>query len=149
MRLILDHHGTKLDANWLDEAEDHAPVLKLFCPWGAATWLITERKLGAVPEETILFGLCDLGFGEPELGYVALQELIELRGPAGLRVERDLNFKPKASLLIYWQAARSAGQITDDDTSLKLAYRRMLSDAKRTGRKPKGILLGDLARRFE
>ena len=30
----------------------------------------------------------------PELGYFTLSELTGLRGPLGLRVERDLSFRP-------------------------------------------------------
>ena len=41
-----------------------------------------------------LFGYCDLGLGPgmAELGYVMLSELKALKGPAGLRVERDLYY---------------------------------------------------------
>ncbi len=46
---------------------DHLPVVKFFDPTGAATWLITEMMQD---EPDILFGLCDLGLGCPELGYV-------------------------------------------------------------------------------
>src|SRR5450755_4554581 len=48
---------------------DHKPVVKLFTPDGAATWLLTEID----PDDPDrAFGLCDLGFGCPELGYVSL-----------------------------------------------------------------------------
>jgi len=36
----------------------------------------------------IALGLADLGRGTPELGYVCMRELRELRGPLGLPVER-------------------------------------------------------------
>ncbi len=84
------------------------PVLKLFTPWSGATWLITECD---PQEETCLFGLCDLGLGFPELGYVSLTELEALRGPAGLRVERDRHFAPTMSLAAYADVARVAGHI--------------------------------------
>ena len=48
----------------------HYPVVKLFNPVGGGTWLLSEMD-----EQGIAFGLCDLGMGEPELGYVAIQEL--------------------------------------------------------------------------
>jgi integrase len=38
----------------------------------------------------LAFGLCDLGMGEPELGYVSLTELRTVRGKLGLPIERDL-----------------------------------------------------------
>ncbi len=49
---------------------DHFPVVKLFTPDAAATWLISE----ADPDDPDrLFGLCDLGLGYPELGYALLK----------------------------------------------------------------------------
>lgn len=44
-------------------------------------------------QDVCLFGLCDLGLGFPELGYVSLLELEALRGQAGLPVEIDLYWK--------------------------------------------------------
>jgi len=88
---------------------DFQPVVKLFCPWGAATWLISEID----PEEpTVAFGLCDLGAGEPEIGSVSIAELESLRGPLGLRIERDLYFKADKTLQAYAEEARRAGRIT-------------------------------------
>lgn len=84
------------------------PVLKLFTPWAGAMWLVTECD---PEEEWRLFGLCDLGLGYPELGYVTLPELEALRGPAGLRVERDRHFAATMSLAAYADAARAAGHI--------------------------------------
>lgn len=88
------------------ETDDFHPVVKLFCPWGAATWLLTE-----LDEDGVAFGLCDLGQGEPELGYVSLAELRELRGPGGLYIERDIHFRPRMTLAGYATAARAAGRI--------------------------------------
>lgn len=65
-------------------------LAKLFTPWGGATWHITEGRM--VDGDMILFGLCDLGHGCAELGYVSLRELAAIRGPWGLKVERDLYF---------------------------------------------------------
>ena len=148
MRLILDHHRTALIANWENETQDHAPVIKLFTPWAAATWLISELKPGTVPEEDLLFGLCDLGLGCPEPGYVALSELKSLRGPVGLRIERDVHFEPQATLSVYADAARSAEHITEGRTALRLAYRRQLAQAKLTSERVRGALLGDLRADF-
>jgi hypothetical protein len=86
----------------------HKPFLKLFVPWGAATWLISE-----LDEDGRLYGLCDLGMGEPELGYVMLSELESIRGPAGLKIERDLHWTPQYTLSEYAQAARNAGRIVE------------------------------------
>lgn len=87
---------------------DFMPVVKLFCPWGAATWLLTELD----PEQPdIAFGLCDLGMGEPEIGSVSLGEIADLRGPGGLRIERDRHFEAKQTLTAYAEEARRAGRI--------------------------------------
>ncbi len=85
---------------------DFDPVVKLFTPDGQCTWLLTE--LG---RDDIAFGLCDLGMGCPELGYVCMDELRNLRGPLGLPVEQDLNFAPNKSLLAYADEARQHGRI--------------------------------------
>jgi hypothetical protein len=60
---------------------------------------------------TRLFGLCDLGFGFPELGYVSLAELSALKGPLGLPVERDLHFVADKPLSAYADEARAKGRI--------------------------------------
>jgi hypothetical protein len=84
------------------------PVLKLFNPCGAATWLISERD----PEEPdLLFGLCDLGFGCPEIGRVSLAELEAIRLPYGLRIERDIHFRADKTLIQYADEARGRGSI--------------------------------------
>ena len=44
-------------------------------------------------------GLCDLGMGYPELGYVSIEEISGVRGPLGLPVERDLHFDPQGKTL--------------------------------------------------
>lgn len=88
---------------------DHAPVVKFFCPWGPQTWLITEAE--DVGHDMRLFGLCDLGFGCPELGYVMLSELTTLKGPFGLTIERDMHFSGDKPISEYAEEARSAGRI--------------------------------------
>jgi hypothetical protein len=81
-----------------EASEDFKPVVKLFCPWSAATWLLSELD----PEDTdIAFGLCDLGMGCPELGSVRLSELTAVCGPGGLRIERDRWFRPNKALSAY------------------------------------------------
>ena len=72
-------------------AGDFEPVIKLFVPWGAGTWLLTELN----PETNVAYGLCDLGMGFPEIGSVSLDEIAETRGPGGLRIERDRWYRPK------------------------------------------------------
>lgn len=88
---------------------DPLPVVKLFMPDGAATWLLTE--LDPV-EPTRAFGLCDLGLGSPELGTIDLNELARLRGYLKLPVSRDIYFQPQKSLSAYAADACAAGRIT-------------------------------------
>jgi hypothetical protein len=85
---------------------DFKPVVKLFTPDAQCTWLLTE--LG---NDDIAFGLCDLGMGCPELGYVCMRELRELRGPLGLRIECDLHFEADKSISAYADEARTHGRI--------------------------------------
>lgn len=86
------------------------PVVKLFTPDGSATWLISEGY--EEPDGDMrLFGLMDLGFGSPELGYAMLSEIEDVRGGLGLPVERGLYFKPQYRLSYYTRMARHAGMI--------------------------------------
>jgi len=87
---------------------DFCPVVKLFTPDAACTWLLTEID----PEDAdIAFGLCDLGMGFPELGSVSLSEIASLRGALGLPVERDRSFKPSKRISEYAAEACSSGHI--------------------------------------
>jgi len=96
---------------------DPAPVLKLFNPLGAATWLATE--LGE--DGDTLFGLADLGFGCPELGYFSLSEIASVRLPFGLGIERDIGFETPFPLSRWTDAARRAGSIQWAETLLRRA----------------------------
>jgi hypothetical protein len=83
------------------------PVVKLFHPVGAGTWLLSELD-PTDPDRA--FGLCDLGFGTPELGYVSLTELQGVK-KMGLGVERDLWFTADKTIAEYAAEARAAGRI--------------------------------------
>jgi hypothetical protein len=80
----------------------------MFTPDAQATWLISEMNPA---DRDTLFGLCDLGLGEPELGYVSLTELQTLRGPWGLLVERDTQFQATMTLSQYAELALQARRI--------------------------------------
>lgn len=108
----------QLLANGRAPDKDHAPVLKLFNPAGAATWLATEFD----PDGDILFGLADLGMGCPELGSFGLAELEGLRLPFGLRIERDLHFSTDQPVSVWADTARSTGSIIAAER--RLAARR-------------------------
>lgn len=110
--LITDAQRAQLLANGrqslADEGFDPQPVVKLFTPDAGATWLLTEID---PDDDDHAFGLCDLGLGFPELGYVSLAELATLRGRLGLPVERDLHFKADKAISIYAREARMLGRI--------------------------------------
>lgn len=113
--LITDELYARLLANGARSAAgediDPRPVVKLFTPDAGAIWLLTE----ADPEDPDrLFGLCDLGLGEPELGYVSLAEIRSVRGRLRLPVERDLFFTAEHSLSWYALRARQSGRIVTD-----------------------------------
>jgi hypothetical protein len=111
MKLVTKAQLEKMIANGRESRErdvDHAPVVKLFTPDANATWLLTEVD----PENPDLaFGLCDLGLGFTELGYVSLAELEGLKGSLGLAVERDRFFVAKKTIVEYSIEARSSGRI--------------------------------------
>ncbi|MFD1105409.1 MULTISPECIES: DUF2958 domain-containing protein [Sphingomonadaceae] len=86
---------------------DPVPVVKLFNPLGAATWLATELD----EDDDTLFGLADLGFGCPELGYFSLSEIASLRLPFGLGIERDIGFSTTVRLSVWADTARRVGSI--------------------------------------
>jgi len=111
-RLITKAEQIEMVKNGLQTRKDHIgnhkPVVKLFTPDAGFTWLLSELN----PEEPdIAFGLCDLGLGFPELGYVRLSEIASVRSRFGLAVERDLHFKAEKNILEYSAEARQAGKI--------------------------------------
>ena len=116
-KLLLDDQRAQLLANGKANAEriakdgetiDFKPVVKLFTPWGECAWLLTELD----PENPdIAFGLCDLGMGCPELGYVSLAEITSVKGPGGLRIERDEFFTATDPLSRYADDAHRHGRI--------------------------------------
>lgn len=97
--------------------KDHVPVVKLFMTNTACTWLLSEID----PEDhDIAFGLCDLGMGYPELGYVSLRELKDATNPHKLLfLEQDDDFIGKYPMSVYAAAARSQQGITTDDEILR------------------------------
>jgi hypothetical protein len=114
MKLYTQPQYDQLIKNGQQRGKDHYPVIKLFMPGTAHTWLITELD----PEEPDLaFGLCDLGMGFPELGYVSLEEITSVKTAFG-EVERDLHFTARYPISVYTDAARSCEQITEDDAVL-------------------------------
>lgn len=105
MKLLTEELKAQLISNNINAREaDHIPVVKLFVPWGQGTWLLTEME-----PDGLCFGLCDLG--SPELGYVSIEELESIRGPAGLTIERDLHFSTDKPLSVWNEATRANRRI--------------------------------------
>lgn len=112
-----------------NEHADPFPVVKLFDPDGNHVWLLSEID----PDNPdIAFGLCDLGFGYPELGSVSLSELSRAKGYAGLPIEVDRHFKGQAPLSIYAKAAHKVGRIVEpEETSITTIFREWAGWADR------------------
>ena len=122
----------ELRANVGRSASKGPPVVKIFCPAGSATWLLH----GLEADGDTAFGLCDLGMGFPELGYVSIGELQELRVNVQIqvngrpltmpiRLERDLYFRPEHTLEVYARAAMAADGITESPERLAEAAARL------------------------
>ncbi|KKC23874.1 DUF2958 domain-containing protein [Sphingomonas sp. SRS2] len=101
------------------DVPDPAPILKLFNPCGAATWLATELDR----DDDTLFGLADLGFGCPELGSFSLSEIASVRLPFGLGIERDEHFATAHSLSAWAETARRTGSIIAAEAALRTLTR--------------------------
>ena len=114
MLLLTQDQRARLIANGKTPG-DHAPIVKFFSPVGAATWLFSELDEDA----DTLFGLCDLGFGCPEMGSASLAEIAAVTLPFGLTIERDLCFAGRFPLTVYADAARLCGGITEDEARLE------------------------------
>jgi hypothetical protein len=70
-----------------EKARDPIVRCKFFLPDAQWTWYVLEFD-----GEDTFFGYV-VGL-EAELGYFSLRELESVRGPLGLKVERDLYFEP-------------------------------------------------------
>lgn len=111
---LIDNGRVQAKVKGTKAEKDFWPVVKLFYPAGAHTWLLTELD---PDDEDIAWGLCDLGMGFPEFGTVRISELEGFTGAAGLRIERDKFFTAKSPISRYIDAASDAGYITENVTS--------------------------------
>jgi len=68
------------------DPKDIKIIAKFFAPWTDWTWYAIEYD----PQKKIFFGYVR-GI-ENELGYFSLEELQSIKGPFGLKVERDIYF---------------------------------------------------------
>lgn len=100
----------QLETNWTEQLPrkgtskeiDYKPVVKVFNPLGSATILVTEKE----PGSGLSFGLVDLGFGTPELGYLDLEEILSVELPGGFRMEQDTLFTATQTIGQYASEAR-------------------------------------------
>ena len=87
---------TKADVHTLpalysqEEITDPVAHIKYFTPDAQWTWYATEGRVEGT--DFLFFGFV-VG-PSPEWGYFSLVELESVRGPLGLRIERDLFFNP-------------------------------------------------------
>lgn len=77
--------------------EDKSPTetkvpVKFFNPVGGQTWWLTEYDA----QNDIAFGYMDMG--TPELGYISIAEMREVRLPWGLCIERDIHWNEDTTL---------------------------------------------------
>ena len=90
MKLLTKENLKALPAqgSTIGQGEDAIAQVKFFTPWSNWTWYAVEYN----PEAKLFYGLVD-GF-EKEVGYFGLEELEEVIGPMGLKIERDMYFDP-------------------------------------------------------
>ena len=89
MKLITKTLAAKIPAMYATEdqsAKEKIVQCKFFDSRGSWTWYVIEYD----PEQNLAFGLVQ-GF-ETELGYISITELESL----GIRIERDLSWKPRS-----------------------------------------------------
>ena len=91
MSKILSHEQLQLIPNLYEteNQEEKICYVKLFLPNSNWTWYIIEIDK---QDNNTCFGFVD-GF-EKELGYFSLKELANIRDSLGVKVERDISFKP-------------------------------------------------------
>jgi len=101
---LLDNGHRQNDARQRGDSYDFYPVVKLFTPDAEFTWLLTEIN---PDNQSIAFGLVDLGFGFPELDTIVLSWLQLSLG----KIEQDRHFDADRPLSKYHEEARKNGFI--------------------------------------
>jgi len=93
MKLITTEIEKKLRKNPLHSTDgkpdaEREVLVKFFIPWSAGTWFVLEAQ--EENDDWLFFGLVHVH--ETEFGYFRLSELKSVKGPYGLKVERDLHW---------------------------------------------------------
>lgn len=91
------------------EDSDPYPVVKLYTPDAGAAWVLTALAA----DGDLAYGLIDAGTGFPELGEVSLAMLASIKGPKGLPVAVEPQYRPRKTLSAYMADAQRDGMITD------------------------------------
>ncbi len=120
MTLIPEHLVGRLLENGaeISDNDDHIPLLGLINPETGEIWLVSELS----PEEPdCAFGLFHLKSDRPRMGYFALPHIRHAETPPGLCIRRNPTFSADLPLSVYARAARNAGRIVTDQSSLETA----------------------------
>jgi hypothetical protein len=91
------------------EDTDPYPVVKLYTPDAGAAWVLTALTA----DGDLAYGLIDAGTGFPELGEVSLAMLAGIKGPKGLPLAVEPQYRPRKTLSAYVADAQRDGMITD------------------------------------
>jgi len=98
-----------------ESKKDPMVITKFFCPWNSWTRFVTEYD-----EESKEF-FWFVNWLEKERWYFSQQELESLDDPFGLRIERDLYFKPTGCLELGIQVySNEADEIEEKREQLQL-----------------------------
>lgn len=86
-----------------EKQADPTIVCKFFAPWTNWTWYVLEGSPeGGDTNDMRFYGYIE---GQAnEIGYFMLNELLAVRGPFGLKIERDLHWTPKP-LSAVWKVS--------------------------------------------
>jgi hypothetical protein len=116
MSLFTTAQREQLLRNGANPDQDHAPVARLHLMFAKVSWLISELD----PEnQDMAFGLCDLGMGFPELGYIYLPEILELQDDPRFRVLCDQSFTGAFPMSVYARAARFHSEIVTEPATVR------------------------------
>ena len=93
MRLLTDEQAENLPQLYSTEnipTKNKIVKIKFFTPDSNWSWYVVEYD----KYEKIFFGFVHGHY--PEWGYFSLEELEQTKGPLGLHIEKDINFKEQS-----------------------------------------------------